>query len=124
MWVGLRETFIADEGNQESYEVFVQWKAGDRHQHVGSVDACCGCEAKAKCKEQFVGDKSFYTIWTAPISRLTKIDGDKDMIWRETTDQGYRLPRGYSRVVRQKWDALRAEQAVDTYQEEDLKETF
>jgi len=46
------------------------------------------------------------------------------MIWRETTDQGYRLPRGYSRVVRQKWDELRAKQAVDTYQEEDLKETF
>ena len=46
------------------------------------------------------------------------------MIWRETTDQNYRLAKGYSRVVRQKWDAIRAKEAVDTYQEEDLKDTY
>ncbi len=124
MWVGLRDTFTSDEGDNETYEAFVQWAAGDRHEHVGEVEACNGADAKIKCKEMLVGDKSYYTIWTAPISKLTKIDGATDMIWRETTDQGYRLPRGYSRVVRQKWDALRAEKAVDTYQEEDLKETF
>ena len=124
MWVGLRDTFIANDGESETYEVFVQWKAGGRHEHVGEVEAGNGEEAKNKCIEQFVDGKEYYTIWTAPISKLTKIDGASDMIWRETTDQGYRLPRGYSRVVRQKWDALRAKQAVDTYQEEDLKETF
>ena len=124
MWVGLRNTFIANDGECETYEVFVQWKAGGRHEHVGEVEAENGAEAKIKCVEQFIDGKDYYTIWTAPISALTKIDGSSDMIWRETTDQGYRLPRGYSRIVRQKWDALRAEQAVDTYQEEDLKETF
>ena len=124
MWVGLRNTFIAKDGESETYEVFVRWKAGGRHEHVGEVEAGNGAEAKNKCTEQFAREKEFYTIWTAPISKLTKIDGATDMIWRETTDQGYRLPRGYSRIVRQKWDALRAEQAVNTYQEEDLKETF
>jgi ring-1,2-phenylacetyl-CoA epoxidase subunit PaaB len=124
MWVGLRDTFISKEGDAETYEVFVQWKSGGRHEHVGEVEAGNGEEAKAKCIAQFIDGKGFYTIWTSPISKLTKIDGASDMIWRETTDQGYRLPRGYSRVVRQKWDALRAEQAVDNYQEEDLKETF
>jgi phenylacetate-CoA oxygenase PaaH subunit len=124
IWVVQRNTFVSDEGTQETYEVFVQWKAGDRHEHVGEVEAGNGTEAKESCIAQFVDEKPYYTIWTSPISMLTKIDGSTDMIWRETTDQGYRLPRGYSRVVRQKWDALRAEKTVDTYQEEDLKETF
>jgi len=123
IWVGPRNIFTSDGGEQETYEVFAQWVAGGRHEHIGEVDASNGAEAKIKCKE-LVGDKSHYTIWSAPVSNLTKIDGTTDMIWRETTDQNYRLAKGYSRVVRQKWDAIRAKEAVDTYQEEDLKDTF
>ncbi len=124
LWVGLREIFTCDTGGLETYEVFVQWKAGDKHEHVGEVEAASGAEAKIKGAEQFVGDKTNCSMWVAPISKLTKINSATDMIWRETTKQEYRLAKGYSRIVRQKWDALRAKKAVDAYQEEDLKDTF
>ena len=123
IWVGLRSTILADDGGDDSYEVFVQWSAGDRYVHVGSVDASSGQDAKIKCAEEIVGDKSTFAIWTCPFSQLSRIDGSTDMIWR-TTDQQYRLAKGYSKIVRKKWDALRAKKAVDKYQEEDLKETF
>ncbi len=124
IWVGLRTVFTADDGAQDTYEVFIQWVAGGRHEHMGEVVAKNAADAKIKCQEQFAGDKDHYTIWSAPLSKLTKIDGGTDMIWRETTDQSYRLAKGYSRVVRKKWDAIRAKDAVDSYQEEDLKDTF
>ena len=124
LWVALRETCKTDQGEDETYEVFVQWSAGSKHQHVGEVEAGNGTEARSKCQEQFAGDKPFCSIWACPISKLTKIDGTADMIWRETTDQSYRLASGYSRVVRKKWESLRASKAVDKYQEEDLKDTF
>ena len=124
IWIGLRDTFLSTDGKSEVYELFVQWKSGGRHEHVGEVEAGNGTEAKNKCVEQCINSKTYCTIWTAPISKLTKIDGTVDMIWRTSTDQNYRLAKGYSRVVRQKWDAIRAGAAVDTYQEEDLKETF
>jgi 1,2-phenylacetyl-CoA epoxidase PaaB subunit len=124
LWVGPRELFTSDEGENEIYEVFVQWSAGLKHEHVGEVEAGNGKEAKDICKEQFVGEKTFFSIWAIQNSKLTKVDGATDMIWRATTDQTYRLASGYSRKVRQKWDALRASNAVDKYQEEDLKETY
>lgn len=124
MWVGLRESFLSDEGCNESYEVFVQKDAGSRHEHVGCVEANNGKDARDQCKKQFIKGDAFYTIWACPLSALSKIESDIDMIWRETTDQSYRLAKGYSKVVRQKWDALRASKSVDKYQSEDLKETF
>lgn len=124
MWVALRDSLHAKDGNNESYELFVQWSAGLRHEHVGEVNACSGKEARDTCKELFCAEKKFFTIWSCPNSTITKIDGETDMIWRETTDQSYRLARGYSKVVRQKWEALRASKAVDDYQSEDLEDTF
>jgi ring-1,2-phenylacetyl-CoA epoxidase subunit PaaB len=124
LWLALRETCKSDLGEDETYEVFVQSSTGSKYEHAGEVEASNGADARSKCQKQFVGDKPFYSIWACPISKLTKIEGKVDMIWRETTDQSYRLASGYSRVVRKKWDALRASKDVDTYQEEDLKDTF
>ena len=124
MWIGERRSFTSDCSAEETYEVFVQWSAGDRHVHVGDVNAKNSAEAREKCTTQFTCEKPYFTIWAVPVSALTKIDSSTDMIWRESTDQAYRLARGYSKIVRQKWEAIRAKQAVDKYQEEDLKETF
>jgi len=123
LWVCLRSAFVTDRGKADSYEVFVQWKSGDRYVHVGSVQASSGTDAKAKGIEAFAGKRSTCSIWTCPFSELTRIDGETEMIWR-TTDQQYRLARGYSKVVRKKWEALRSKKMVDTYQDEDLKETY
>jgi 1,2-phenylacetyl-CoA epoxidase PaaB subunit len=124
LWVGERDSFKSLGGDKETYEVFVQKDAGSRHEHAGNVDAINGKDAREKCKEQFIKDNAFCTIWACPLSKLSKIESSIDMIWRETTDQSYRLAKGYSKVVRQKWEALRATKAVDKYQSEDLEDTF
>jgi phenylacetate-CoA oxygenase PaaH subunit len=124
LWVGERTVFKSDAGENETYEMFVQKNAGSRHEYAGKVEATNGKDAKEKCKEQLVNGKPYYSIWSCPLSKLTKVHSDVNMIWRETTDQSYRLAKGYSKVVRQKWDALRASKAVDQYQSEDLKDTF
>ncbi len=123
MWIGLRDDFKSTDACEDTYELFVQWNAGDRHVHVGQANASSREDAETKCKTEFVGDKEFYTIWSLPHQAMHAIDGDEDMIWR-TTDQSYRLAKGYSKIVRQKWDAIRASKEVDDYQKEDLKDTF
>lgn len=123
MWLGLRDDFKSKEAGDDTYELFVQWNAGDRHVHVGQVKAASGEEAKGMCQKEFIGDKDFYTIWTLPHNAMRSIDGEEDMIWR-STDQSYRLAKGYSKIVRKKWDAIRASKDVDEYQKEDLKDTF
>ena len=123
LWVGTRSDFLAVDGKQDTYELFVQWKSGDRHIHIGTVEASNGQDAKSKCESQFLDDKPFFSVWSISASDLTVIDEKDNLIWR-TTDQTYRLASGYSRVVRKKWDAIREAEAVDAYQEEDLKDTF
>ena len=112
IWIVLRDTFLSDESETDTYKLFVQSSAGDRHEFVGEVEARNGVEAKDKCRELFLGDKTAYSIWAAPNSKLTIIDRDNDIMWRDTTNQGYRLARGYRKRVRQKWKAIRATQAV------------
>jgi len=123
LWVGTRSDFLAVNGEQDTYELFVQWESGDRHIHIGTVEASNGQDAKSKCESQFLDDKPFFSVWSISASDLTVIDEKDNLIWR-TTDQTYRLASGYSRVVRKKWDAIREAEAVDAYQEEDLKDTF
>jgi 1,2-phenylacetyl-CoA epoxidase PaaB subunit len=123
LWVGTRSDFLAVDGKQDTYELFVQWESGDRHIHIGTVEASNGQDAKSKCESQFLDDKPFFSVWSISASDLTVIDEKYNLIWR-TTDQTYRLASGYSRVVRKKWDAIREAEAVDAYQEEDLKDTF
>lgn len=123
LWVGTRKDFLANGGESDAYELFIQWESGDRHIHIGTIEASCGKEAKTKCGSDILDNKSYFSLWAIAVSNLTAIDGDNDMIWR-STDQTYRLASGYSRIVRKKWDAIRESKAVDEYQEEDLKETF
>ena len=40
------------------------------------------------------------------------------------TDQTYRLARGYAKAVREKWETLRTQRDLETYEKDDLKETF
>ena len=123
LWVGTRSDFLAVDGGPDTYELFVQWESGDRHIHIGTVEASNGQDANSQCESQFLDDKPFFSVWSIGVSDLTVIDEKDNLIWR-TTDQTYRLASGYSKVVRKKWDAIREAEAVDAYQEEDLKDTF
>jgi len=123
MWIGLREDFKSTDGKEEVYKIFIQWESGDRHIHVGDVNAPNGKVAKELGVAEFAQEKKHFAIWSIPHSKLTIIDSKSDMIWR-TTNQAYRLARGYSKIVRQKWEAIRESQEVDEYQKGDHKETF
>ena len=45
------------------------------------------------------------------------------MIWRHTS-QDYRMARGYSAAVREKWQTIRAERDLREYEKDDLREMF
>jgi len=45
------------------------------------------------------------------------------VIWR-FSDQTYRMARGYSKDVREKWTKFRDEGALHEYEKDDLKEAF
>ena len=49
LWVGTRSDFLAVDGGSDTYELFVQWESGDRHIHIGTVEASNGQDAKSKC---------------------------------------------------------------------------
>jgi ring-1,2-phenylacetyl-CoA epoxidase subunit PaaB len=114
---------FAAEGDYESYEVFIQLNRGDQHKHAGSVDAPDAELALQFAREHYGQDQPCVNMWVIPRSAIASVDQEHTMIWR-STDQSYRLARGYSRDVRQKWEAVRAAADVDQYQSEDLKQTF
>ena len=58
-----------------------------------------------------------------PKEAVTATNYDTDLIWRHT-DQTYRLARGYSKPVKDKWQKLRRAEDLKEYEKDDLKETF
>ena len=45
------------------------------------------------------------------------------LIWR-THDQTYRMARGYTKLVRTKWEAVRNAEDIDEYRKDDIKDHF
>ena len=86
------------------------------------VEADCAADAITDATGQIPGAAGLHNIWAIPCSEIASTDDD-DLIWRYT-DQTYRLARGYSKDVREKWEHLRARKDIDEYEKDDLKETF
>ena len=110
-----------DTGSTRPFDVFVQAKAGDLYKSVGSVEATGGETALDAAQRQHGGDQA-NSIWVVPRDRITST-GDGDMIWRYTS-QDYRMARGYSAAVREKWQTIRAERDLQEYEKDDLREMF
>ncbi len=110
-----------DQGAMRPFEVFTQRNAGDQHKHVGSVDAAGSADALDAARQQF-GDTGAHSIWVVPRDRIAATDKG-DVIWRHTS-QDYRMARGYSASVREKWQKIRAEKDLTEYERDDLKEMF
>lgn len=122
---GLREN--ADAAGEpvaapREYRIFTQGNAGDQHFSSITITASCAADAIAAAREQIEGAQSLHNLWAVPIDKITAT-GDGEMIWRET-DQTYRLARGYSKDVREKWEKIRAERDLAEYEKDDLTETF
>ena len=107
----------SDAGERRAWVVFRQNDPGGLFSSVDSVEAespAAAVEASAQANAN--------AIWVAPQSEVIESDPDA-VIWRYT-DQSYRLARGYGKLVRQKWEAVRAERAINEYEKEDIKESF
>ena len=108
-----------DDGSTRPFEVFVQAKAGDLYKSAGSVEAT-GSESALDTARQSHGNAN--GIWVVPRDRITATR-EGDMIWRYTS-QDYRMARGYSAAVREKWQTIRAERDLREYEKDDLREMF
>ncbi len=109
----------ADDGSQRPFEVFVQAKAGDLYKSAGSVEATGSGSALDAARQQHGKANS---IWVVPRDRITATR-EGNMIWRYTS-QDYRMARGYSAAVREKWQTIRAERDLREYEKDDLREMF
>ncbi len=111
----------SDTGPVRPFEVFAQSRAGDQHIRVGSVEAAGSADALQAARQQF-GDAGTHSLWVVPRERIVAT-GEGDVIWRHTS-QDYRMARGYSASVREKWQKIRAEKDLTEYERDDLKEMF
>ena len=107
------------EGPVRPFEVFVQSKSGDLLTSTGPVEAASSEAALDAAKER---SGVPHCIWVVERDRISTT-GEGDVIWR-LTDQTYRMARGYSSAVREKWEKIRAERDIVDYEKDDLKETF
>lgn len=117
-------SFRADSSSRETrpFEVFVQANEGGVHLHQGQVHAASADEALKCAGDTIDGASAGHSVWAIDRATIVATEPD-DLIWRHVS-QDYRLARGYSRDVREKWERIRAVEDVDRYQAEDLKETF
>ncbi len=109
----------ADDGSRRPFDVFVQQKTGGLYKSAGGVEATGSESALDAARQQHGGASS---IWVVPRDRITATR-EGDMIWRHTS-QDYRMARGYSATVREKWQKIRAERDLQEYEKDDLREMF
>ncbi len=111
------------EGDLEPYAVFTQLNRGDPHIYAGGVDAADPQMALQFAREHYGQDQPCVNIWVVPKAAISATSYDHDLIWRHT-DQSYRLARGYTADVRNKWKKIRARKDLAEYEKDDLKEVF
>jgi len=104
------------------YEVFTRQKWGEPHVHAGSLHAADDDMALSLACEHYGRDQPCVHVWVCRRDHLFGVGEAERVIWR-TTDQSYRLARGYQ-DVRKKWEQFREKKQVDEYQKEDIKEHF
>lgn len=109
-------------GASRAFQVFTQKESGEVHVAGEKVEANCSEAALQQARQSIPDSEAYHSLWVVDWQDITATRKG-EMIWR-TTDQTYRLARGYSKDVRQKWEAIRAAQEVDEYQSEDLQNTF
>jgi len=122
---GLRENIDAAQeevSEPRAYQIFTQKESGDQYMSSIRISASSAAEAIEKAKSEIEGGDELNHLWAIPVVELLQTDPD-ELIWRNT-DQSYRLARGYSKAVREKWEQVRKDRDIDEYEKEDLEETF
>ena len=104
------------------YEVFIQVRPGEPHQHAGSLDAVDLDQALALAMQHYGRDQSCQHVWVADRAAMRGSETTGEVVFR-LTNQDYRFARGYAEV-RRKWESFRARQDVESYQKEDIHDHF
>ena len=104
------------------FEVFIQVRQGEPHEHAGSLLAVDLDMALALAMQHYGRDQSCRHVWVAAREAMKGSEATGEPVFR-LSDQDYRFARGYQ-DVRKKWERFRARQDVDDYQKEDLREHF
>lgn len=122
---GLRENIEAAQeavSEPRDYQIFTQAESGDQYFSSITVTAKSAADAIVTAKSQINGADELHHLWAIPTAELLRTEPG-EMIWRNT-DQSYRLARGYSKDVREKWELVRKDRDITEYEKDDLKETF
>jgi 1,2-phenylacetyl-CoA epoxidase PaaB subunit len=122
---GLRENAEAAAepvGEARDYQIFTQANAGDQHISSIVIHATSAAAALERAKTEIENAAGLHNIWAIPVDELASTE-DAKLIW-DNVDQSYRLARGYSQDVKQKWQDIREQRALEEYEKDDLKETF
>ncbi len=122
---GLREnTDAAQEtvSTPRNYQIFTQKESGDQYFSSITINAKSAADAIENAKALIDGAADLHHLWAIPVDELLHTEPG-EMIWRNT-DQTYRLARGYSKDVREKWEQIRTDRDLTEYEKDDLKDTF
>jgi len=104
------------------YEVFIQVRPGQAHEHAGSLDATDMDMAMALAMQHYGRDQKCVHVWVADRDAMRGSEATGEPVFR-LTDQDYRFAKGYAEV-RKKWEKFRNKSDVEAYQQEDLRDFF
>jgi 1,2-phenylacetyl-CoA epoxidase PaaB subunit len=107
---------------RRTWIAFTQKKAGGLFLEAGEVEADSADAAIESARSNKPQAKKAHCVWAVTKADIVSTQPD-ELIWRYT-DQTYRLARGYTKEVKEKWKRFRAEDALREYEKEDLKEEF
>jgi len=110
-----------DTGDVRPFMVFTQRKNGDDYLSQDEIDAA-GTAAALEAARARHADEEPSAVWVVDVASVLRRDAD-DMLWRNF-DQTYRLARGYTPLVKKKWEQFRDEDSLREYRKEDLKKEF
>jgi 1,2-phenylacetyl-CoA epoxidase PaaB subunit len=111
----------AEDSNADpEWVVFTQKHRGDIHIETGLLHAPNAENALSKAIARH--GEGTVQIRVVPRERIDATAPDQ-VIWR-MHDQTYRLARGYSKLVRTKWAAVRKAEDIDEYRKDDIEHHF
>lgn len=112
-----------DDGDARPFMIFTQKTAGDVYVGQDAVEATSLATAidaaKAAAAESGTEPNAIWAVDAANVLHR----GENQMLWRHL-DQTYRLARGYTAIVREKWDRIRDAEALAEYRKSDLTKEF
>lgn len=106
----------------DTWTVFTLLRRGGIHQTAGTVQAPDANKAINRATASFA-DGRIHSIRVVRSSDIFTTTKEELIIWR-THDMTYKLAKGYSKLVREKWTQFRDEKTYEQYRKEDIANHF